>query len=443
MAKRKFKQISSFGRRQDVFGARGFGAVTGDFYRGRVMIAPGVPLPTHTLVHVYFNDADLEEWSKVKARCKPGTLPTVNHRDPRNEMRSENHYFRLEWATGKEQRANQIRSAESKASYVAKISVGRVQARRWRGRVRAGYHNNSWAGGTPDEWDDTLVWMGSYEAGRHTGHNGQAISPWLNDGEPHYCRETKQHWEYRLLKHIVEPGYEDEKWFQGEGYDWWPQGLGVSKSGRVRVGDEAPILGSKMGNYRSKAFGGAEWRVHELMGWAFFGPRPSEAHTVDHDNKTLDADGCLSNALSNLLGWADKSEQIATKRNGSRTETSGKPVVVRVGGVETEYGDGHKAAAALGVTQSLVGLVCNGKKSRQFEAWFAPQPDLTYVHAKFEHGKLTLTTEVERWADIDPADWVEGGKYVCVRRPQRKRKDISTAGVTIRPKKPRRKHKRV
>jgi hypothetical protein len=207
------------------------------------------------------------------------------------------------------------------------------------------------------------------------------------------------------------------------------------------VGDGAPGLGTKGGNYRLKTIGGTQLRVHELMGWAFFGARPSEAHTVDHDDKTLDADGCLINTLSNLLGWADQSQQIVTKRHGSLTETLGKPVVVRVGGVETEYDDAKAAATALGVARSFVNNVCNGKKSRQFEAWFAPQPDLTYVHAKFEHGKLTLTTEVERWADIDPADWAEGGKYCCVRRPQRKRGDISTAGVKI--SKRRKKRKRV
>jgi len=72
--------------------------------------------------------------------------------------------------------------------------------------------------------------------------------------------------------------------------------------------------------------------------------------------------------------------------------------------------------------------VCNGvNKSRTFEAWFAPQPNLVHVHTAFANGKLTLTTEVERWAEIDPAGWREGGKYFRVRGEPRKRGNMSKA----------------
>ena len=73
------------------------------------------------------------------------------------------------------------------------------------------------------------------------------------------------------------------------------------------------------------------YAVHELVGWAFFGPRPTGAHSMDHkDQVTVDANGCLSNAVSNLVDWADKKTQATTSRNGSRTSTQGKCVRVRV-----------------------------------------------------------------------------------------------------------------
>lgn len=39
--------------------------------------------------------------------------------------------------------------------------------------------------------------------------------------------------------------------------------------------------------------------------------------------------------------------------------------------------------------------------------------------------KVELVTETERWAEIDPDDWIEGGKYFCVRGKAPERSDAS------------------
>ena len=53
------------------------------------------------------------------------------------------------------------------------------------------------------------------------------------------------------------------------------------------------------------------------------------------------------------------------------------------------------------------------------------QPDLVYLHTKVVDGRVVCTTEVERWVEIDPKDWMEGGKYYCVRGKTPERKDVS------------------
>ena len=384
-------------------------------------------LRPHTLVNVYFNDPELVQWHQTMAKCKAGTKPTTNHIDSRDEMKCENQHWRLEWSTAEEQAENRIFSVQSKASAHAKKSVGRVQAREWRGRLQQW---RTWTGGVADAWSNTLVWMGESETGRHTGHRAAQICKWMNDGKAHYNRDTGKHWEYRLLKHLVKPGYERERWFRLKNSSWWPDGLAVSDMGRIRLGDGAPELGTKVSYYRRKRIGGTNWLIHELMGWAFFGERPSESHTIDHDNKDLDTDGCLSNARSNLLGWADQSQQARTRRKGSRTEAQGKPVVVcpHATGIETEYASLSAAAEAMCTTTGWIRRVCSGEhRSDVFNAWFVPQSDLVMVRSTFSNGKLTLTTEVERWAKIDPVDWQEGGKYFCVRHEKKERSNIADA----------------
>jgi hypothetical protein len=442
--------ISSFGRRQDKLGAIGFGGVDHKGYRNAMKIKEGIRLYVHTLVNVYFNDTDLVEWSAEKAKCPNGNMVTTDHRVSGKEFRSENYSWRLRWATKKKQKKNQDVSEDAKASKRAKQSHGLVQARQWRGRVKG--KGNSWTGGTPDAWDDAPKWVGTCQAEAHTGHSRQIISACLGDGKAHRCKATGKDWEYRCIAHPTEPGYEGEKWWDlgtvealGAGADDL-HGVLVSDMGRVNDGTGTPPShGTKEGVYRTKTIDCVDYRVHELMGWAFCGARPSPAHTIDHlDPTKLDAEGCISNARSNLSAtWADRSTQSTTSRNGSMAATSGKRVRVRVKatGVVTEYDDACSAARALGVDRSFVSNVCrnDGLKSTKFEAaYIEEEKHLVRVRTVMGPGcKLSLVTETERWAEIDPADWEEGGKYFCVRGKKHARTDASKHVASARNKRKR------
>jgi hypothetical protein len=444
------KWISSFGRRKDRLGAIGFGGVAHNGYRYGMAIQKGLQLQVHTLVNVYFNDPDLVKWKAEKAKCRNGERVTTDHGVLGEEYRSENYWWRLDWATKEKQTANREVSDEAKASCRAKKSHGMVQAREWHGRVK-GVRHRSWTGGTPDAWDDALKWMGTYQAAAHTGHDSGTIRAWkwLGDGKAHRCEKTGKDWEYRLIEHVVEPGYESENWFDLGNVDALGdgglRGVLISDMGRIDDGTGTPPShGTKVGAYRSKCIDGKLYQMHELMGWAFFGPRPSPEHTIDHiDKTTLDNDGCLSNALSNLSAtWADKSTQSKTRRNGSRVATSGKRVRVRVKatGAVTEYTDTYSASRALGASPGFVSGVCRKvHTSTKFEASYIEEEEhLVRVRAILGPGcKLSLVTEVERWAEIDPADWEEGGKYFCVRGVKPVRSDASTHVPSARNKRKR------
>jgi hypothetical protein len=448
IAKKRSQWISSFGRRQDRLGAIGFGGVQHNGYRNSMEIKRGLPLKVHTLVNVYFNDPELVEWKAEKAQCDKGKMVTTDHRVPGKEFRSQNFCWRLRWATKKKQKKNQDDlSEDAKASQRAKQSHGLVQAREWRGRVREW---RSWTDGTPDAWDDALKWVGSCQTGAHTGHHTSDILKWIKDGKAHHCEATGKHWEYRRIAHPTEPGYEGEKWWDLgsvealDGADL--SGVLVSDMGRVNDGTGAPPShGTKIGVYRTKTIDGVDYKVHELMGWAFAGARTSDADTIDHIDPTkLDAEGCISNARSNLSAeWADKSTQVTTSRNGSRVATSGKRVCVRVRATDvvTEYDDVCSAARALGTYPKMVSNACHrgSTTAQNFEAWYIEEEKhLVRVRTVMGPGcKLSLVTETERWAEIDPADWEEGGKYFCVRGVAHARTDASKHVAGVRNKRKR------
>jgi hypothetical protein len=368
---------------------------------------------------------------------------------PGKEPRSENYSWRLRWATKKKQNKNRDVSEDAKASKRAKQSHGLVQARQWRGRVGK---RGRYKGGTPDAWDGAPKWVGLPMAAAHTGHDVGNISTWLkaDDGKPHRCEATGKDWEYRLIKHPTEPGYEGETWWDlgtvealGDGADDL-RGVLVSDMGRVDDGTGTPPShGTKAGVYRHKTIDGTLYKVHELLGWAFFGARPSDAHTTDHlDPTKLDAEGCISNARSNLSAtWADKRTQSTTSRNGSMAATCGKRVRVRVKATDavTEYDDAHSAARALGVNRSFVTNVCHDvKKSTTFEAKIIDDENLVLVRTVTgPDGTPSSVTETERWAEIDPADWEEGGKYFCVRGKKHARTDASKHVAGVRNKRKR------
>ena len=77
---------------------------------------------------------------------------------------------------------------------------------------------------------------------------------------------------------------------------------------------------------------------------------------------------------------------------------------------------------------------CEGRQqSSQSEAGFVQQPDLVFPHLEVDgHGHVKCTLEVERWRNVDPHDWVEGGKYFRVRHAKKKRKNISEAGTQFK-----------
>jgi len=58
---------------------------------------------------------------------------TTDHIDSRREMKSENQYWRLQWATKSEQRKNRNRSVDGIARMQENTSIGRVQGREWHG----------------------------------------------------------------------------------------------------------------------------------------------------------------------------------------------------------------------------------------------------------------------------------------------------------------------
>jgi hypothetical protein len=402
-------------------------------------IKDGLQLKVHTLVNVYFNDPELVEWNAEKAKCPNGKMVTTDHRVAGKEFRSENFWWRLRWATKKKQNKNRDVSEDAKASQRAKRSHGLVQAREWRGRVHVGYRR--YMGGTPDAWDGAPKWVGTNQAAAQTGHSQGNISMWVkaDDGKAHRCEATGKDWEFRLIKHPTEPGYEGEKWWDlgtveglGDGADGL-RGVLVSDMGRVDDGTGAPPShGTKEGVYRTKTIDGTSYKVHELMGWAFAGARPSDAHTIDHlDPTKLDAEGCISNARSNLSAkWADKSTQTATRRAFSLAATCGKRVRVRVKATDvvTEYDDAHSAARALGTSHGHVSSVChNDYTSTKFEAEYIDEEQyLVRVRTVTgPDGTPSTVTETERWAEIDPADWEEGGKYFCVRGKPPTRTDAS------------------
>ena len=151
--------ISSFGRRQNKAGKISFGSLDPNGYRKGIKITKNIQLPVHTLVNIYFNDPDLVKWCAEKARCTERNSVTTDHIFIGKDFRSENYWWRLRWATNRLQSANRVLSSDGKANMCAKRSIGLVQVREWRGRVKG--LGRGWTGGTPDPWEDVLRWVGA------------------------------------------------------------------------------------------------------------------------------------------------------------------------------------------------------------------------------------------------------------------------------------------
>lgn len=412
----RLQHISSFGRRQNRYGVKSFGSLTPDGYRSVIRVDGTISIRVNTAVYYTFVDPTLSQW-------KPGD--TVDHIESGVEMRQHDHHWRLRRATRSEQALNR----EMKDGFGSAHAIGLVQVREWTGLKKLPH--NQWTGGVASEWDKSLVWDGMSKAAKNHGHDGGKVSKWLNDGKPHLCKSTGRFWEYRLLKTPLESVFATEKWIEPEvGSDtatWWPPGLKLSDMGRYRWDNGPPRMPPKSGAYRCIGISGSNWRYHELAGWLLFGSRPSDNHTVDHNSKVLDRDGCFDNSFVNLLGWADRKQQAATKRAPSFVESKGKPVSVMTKATQEikEFSDLSTACRDLGVAkETMRDWILKKYQSPLYEVWYTEQKDLVYVHARFAGGKLTLSTEVERWEKLNADDWKDGGKFFKVLQGQPKRKNL-------------------
>jgi len=427
----KHMMLSSFGRRQDKYMRRTFGSIESSGYRRVIKVGPNCNLRVNVAVHYLFNDPELLQWMEGD---------TIDHIDNRMEYKSNDFYWMLRRASRREQALNRTMSAKTKESLVIKQCVGRVQAREWKGCI-VGTSGPSARpkGGTPDDWDNSMWWYGLASAARNTGYtDASKLTKWINDGKPHLCKQSGKVWEFRLLTALDEDGYDFEQWYKPDASHhcsaWWPGDLWVSNFGRYKWGESGThCMPSKCGVYRTVCIQRFNWKYHELVGWFLFGVRPSEQHTIDHDDKALDDDGCLSNKWTNLLGWADRKQQASTKDISSKAVDIEKKCFLRVKltGSTICFNNVEAAAVYANVSKQSVRDWASGRHcSSQYEAWYADNTDLVYVRVDFKSGKLNLKLEVEQWKELRLDQWTHGGKYNKVLFGEYKRKKISDCVVS-------------
>jgi hypothetical protein len=167
---------------------------------------------------------------------------------------------------------------------------------------------------------------------------------------------------------------------------------------------------------------GKLYRVHDLIGIELFGARPHDAFTIDHIEKDLDNDGCLSNKPSNLNGWASKRQQVLHRCSLHRSD--GRPVVCKFFKDDEviEFESAAAAAVHLGVTKEYVCQICNKTIQRTGVSparhklatieW-ATQPCLVKPLIQVDATGVKVCLEVESWMPLIAADWKPGGKYHC------------------------------
>jgi hypothetical protein len=387
VARRSPYRASNFGRVQDVRGVRHLPEIGKN--RRRTCHPPGLrEIGVHQLVYALFPNGP---------PLRPGdTVDHITSTEPSN-----NYWRGLRRATKSEQVLNRVLTAKSKQSEVEKRGM-RVRGRRGDGPWR--------------------TWDSKCEAARATGVDRKSIQNSIKEGRAVATKAGV--WTFEAVPR-EDPDLPDERWYAlvVDGETLW-----LSSAGRVRrsggdQGNGAAHYGTNNNGYRRIGIKGKQLKVHNLImmviaqhyeavGWGDreqwrFAPAPpddGETYTVEHRDTDLDDDGCLSNAFGNLDGWFTKREQ-----NLSRAKRSmpGKPVRARgrITRVVTEHANAYAAAAALGLSRSLVNAVCNGKyTSRSYELSFMPQPDLVRVHTEDVDDWVHVSTETELWEDVDPAD---------------------------------------
>ena len=381
-----WKHVSSFGRNQTQFGARYFVTPDDDGYGFSQVKGVSTPIPVHTIVNVLFNDPGLRTYERGM---------TTDHFD---QNRANNYKGNLAFKTHAEQRANQTISEASKLNKVKALGHA-VQ-----GQV---VHPD----GTRGEWQ---TWDAKKKAAEGTMMGKTAVRRSIKKDCVVQSAQTGIEWYFRPLQREEPDGsvWTRHRAVPGVEFDL--------ARGVYRWDGCAETKGSKRGSYRDMEIDGHPRKVHDVLGELIYGPRPSDEHTMEHVDKTLDADGCLSNAASNLGGWFSKKEQAATQGNNSMSETTGKPVAAKRksdGALLGPWANADLAAEELGWSLSMISKVCNGTRvSTDYEIWFVPQPDLLRVTATTTVApdgrvKLTLTPEREVWKRINPKDWMPGGKY--------------------------------
>ena len=183
----------------------------------------------------------------------------------------------------------------------------------------------------------------------------------------------------------------------------------VRKRGGSGVGEyEHSTIGSlRKDGYRQVNIGGKSERVHILVCEAFHGPKPSEAHTVDHFHDRDHSSNCAWN-----LRWATPREQLANQET-PRAQSTGVPVLARRVGSPADadwawYASITAAGKALGIHQSNIGAVCDPTKvdkhtARGYEFRHAPPPedqdDLPWEELGPAHARFCVPRET--WK-LDP-----------------------------------------
>jgi hypothetical protein len=378
-------EISSFGRIQDKCGARYF--VKPNPYGRRSVAFDGLgPHHVGLFVLVYHKDPELLTWAPGK---------TVDHND-QNPL--HDHVGNLSFEYYHEQNINRTLTEDGKQNY----------------RIARGHAVQGQMCNLDGSWTKWQTWDAKKQAARVAKVCDRSVHNSIEKGSPVTSNVTGREWRFRMLQQV-----------DTDGVTWThlPDVEGIEidlKHGLFKRNGCGMTKGTKSGMYRKTQIDGHARSVHEILGTLLYGERPSDEHTMEHRNKELDEDGCLSNAADNLVGWFNKIEQRATQGNGSKMQTLAKKIYARRKSDSKLFGpynDASEAAEALEISRSMISMVCIGLSiSKKYEFWYEPQPDIVQVTCKTMVGpdgrvSFSAVPDTEKWAVVHAEDWQPGGKY--------------------------------
>ena len=162
-------------------------------------------------------------------------------------------------------------------------------------------------------------------------------------------------------------GYNNEIWVSSTGWVW-QYDIRNSRWYEPSRNEPNKHTGDVFVGHRGK-----DIRVHQLMARAFFGPPPTDSHTVDHLKKH---GGDITkersdNRIENLR-WASKREQ-ALNRNTQKPRRDGRPVLAWKVGTDASdavsYPSSLAASKALGVNAGSVSRTANRGIEYQTNGW--------------------------------------------------------------------------